>query len=126
MRPLDVLRFFEELLLRDLLRLREPPRLPDLLRLRDPERLPEQLRFFDAERLLLPPFDFDRAFEQDFERDRDRFFMAAFFMAAFLFGQEGLLGLLQFLLWFCSSSSLAVSLDRDLLPGIVGGKLFHL
>jgi len=156
-RPLDALRFFEQLLLRDLLRLREPPRFPDLLRLRepprfpdllrlrepprfpdllrlrDPERFPEQLRFLErlrdlrpleAERLLLP-FEFDRAFEQDFERDRDRFCMAAFFMAAFLFGQEGLLGLLQFLLWFCSSSSIAASLDRDLLPAIVNGKLFQ-
>ena len=62
-RPLDALRFFEQLLLRDLLRLREPPRFPDLLRLRDPERFPEQLRFLErlrdlrpleAERLLLP------------------------------------------------------------------------
>ena len=168
-RPLDALRFFEQLLLRDLLRLREPPRFPDLLRLRepprfpdllrlrepprfpdllrlrepprfpdllrlrDPERFPEQLRFLErlrdlrpleAERLLLP-LEFDRAFEQDFERDRDRFCMAAFFMAAFLFGQEGLLGLLQFLLWFCSSSSIAASLDRDLLPAIVNGKLFQ-
>ena len=51
--------------------------------------------------------------------------MAAFFMAAFLFGQEGLLGLLQFLLWFCSSSSIAASLDRDLLPAIVNGNLFQ-
>merc|ERR1719233_2472405 len=68
-RPLDALRFLEQLLLRDLLRLREPPRFPDLLRLRDPERFPEQLRFLerlldlrplDVERLLLPPFDFDR------------------------------------------------------------------
>merc|ERR1719233_1615546 len=144
-RPLDALRFLEQLLLRDLLRLREPPRFPDLLRLRepprfpdllrlrDPERFPEQLRFLErlrdlrpleAERLLLP-FEFARAFEQDFERDRDRFCMAAFFIAAFLFGQEGLLGLLQFLLWFCSSSSIAASLDRDLLPAIVNGKLFQ-
>jgi len=150
-RPLDALRFFEQLLLRDLLRLREPPRFPDLLRLRepprfpdllrlrepprfpdllrlrDPERFPEQLRFLerlldlrplDVERLLLPPFDFDRAFEQDFERDRDCFFVAAFFTAAFLFGQE-------LLLWFCSSSSAAASLDRDLLPAIVSCKLFQ-
>merc|ERR1719233_2440611 len=138
-RPLDALRFLEQLLLRDLLRLREPPRFPDLLRLRepprfpdllrlrDPERFPEQLRFLerlldlrplDVERLLLPPFDFDRAFEQDFERDRDCLFVAAFFTAAFLFGQE-------LLLRFCSSSSAAASLDRDLLPAIVNCKLFQ-
>ena len=82
-RPLDALRFLEQLLLRDLLRLREPPRFPDLLRLRepprfpdllrlrepprfpdllrlrDPERFPEQLRFL--ERLLdLRPLDVER------------------------------------------------------------------
>merc|ERR1719233_369012 len=102
-RPLDALRFLEQLLLREQLRFLE--RLLDL-------------RPLDVERLLLPPFDFDRAFEQDFERDRDCFFVAAFFTAAFLFGQE-------LLLRFCSSSSAAASLDRDLLPAIFNCKLFQ-
>ena len=49
-RPLDALRFFEQLLLRDLLRLREPPRFPDLLRLREPPRLPDLLRLREPPR----------------------------------------------------------------------------
>jgi len=111
----------------DRLRLRDPARFPDRLRLRDPARCPEQLRLrerlrdlrpLDAERFLLPPLDLERLFEHDFERDRDRPFlanaMAALFMAALRFGHDGLLGLLQLLLSFCSSSSAAAFLDRVL------------
>jgi len=136
--PFDELRFLEQLLFRealrflDLLRLRDPARFPDRLRLRDPARFPEQLRFrerlrdlrpFDAERFLLPPLDLERLFdfEHDFERDRERPFlanaMAALFMAALRFGHDGLLGLLQLLLSFCSSSSATAFLDR-VLPGM--------
>jgi len=136
--PFDELRFLEQLLLRealrflDLLRLRDPARFPDRLRLRDPARCPEQLRFrerlrdlrpLDAERFLLPPLDLERLFdfEHDFERDRERPFlanaMAALFMAALRFGHDGLLGLLQLLLSFCSSSSATAFLDR-VLPGM--------
>jgi len=132
LRFLDLLRLRDPARFPDRLRLRDPARFPDRLRLRDPARCPEQLRFrerlrdlrpLDAERFLLPPLDLERLldFEHDFERDRERPFlanaMAALFMAALRFGHDGLLGLLQLLLSFCSSSSAAAFLDR-VLPGM--------